>query len=218
MVKHTPRSSGVQTPDAFLELVAGRRGHFLLESGHHGELWLDLDGLFARPGRVAPLIARLAEALRPHQPAGICGPLVGGAFLAQSVAAVLDLEFSYTERVPSPASTGLYQARYRLPAAFSSRAHGRRVAIVDDVMSAGSAARGTYAELQAHGAHPVVVGALLVLGSAGEDFFLQHGLAVEAVTRLPFSLWPPTECPLCAAGVPLEYPGKLGFPLAPRSG
>jgi orotate phosphoribosyltransferase len=207
-----------ETPDAFLELVAGRRGHFQLESGHHGELWLDLDGLFARPGRVAPLIARLAEALRRYEVAGICGPLVGGAFLAQSVSAALDLEFSYTERQAARASTGLYQARYRLPAAFSSRAHGRRFAIVDDVMSAGSAARGTYAELRAHSAHPVVVGALLVLGSAGEDFFLQKGLAVEAVARLPFSIWPPAECPLCAAGVPLEHPGGPGFPLAPRSG
>ena len=32
-----------------LELVSGRRGHFLLESGLHGGLWLDLDGLFPPP-------------------------------------------------------------------------------------------------------------------------------------------------------------------------
>ncbi len=195
--------------DAFLELVAGRRGHFQLESGHHGELWLDLDGLFAQPGRIAPLIARLAAALRPHDVGGICGPLVGGALLAQSVAASLDVEFSFTERVLSPASTGLYQARYRLPPALSSRARGRRIAIVDDVMSAGSSTRATYTELQAHGAYPVVVGALLLLGSAGADFFLQQGLAVEAVARLPFNVWTPAECPFCADGVPLEHPREL---------
>jgi orotate phosphoribosyltransferase len=194
------------TADAFLELVAGRRGHFQLESGHHGELWLDLDGLFAQPGRVAPLVARLTEALRPHEVEGICGPLVGGAFLAQSIAAALDVEFCYTGRVPSPAGPGLYQARYRLPPAFARRVHGRRVAIVDDVMSAGSATRGAYAELRAHGAYAVAVGALLLLGSAGADVFLQNGLAVEAVARLPFNLWSPAECPLCAEGVALEHP------------
>ncbi len=47
---------------AFLELVAGRRGHFRLESGHHGGLWLDLDPLFAEPRRIAPFAAALAGA------------------------------------------------------------------------------------------------------------------------------------------------------------
>jgi len=26
-----------------LELLSARRGHFLLESGHHGDLWFDLE-------------------------------------------------------------------------------------------------------------------------------------------------------------------------------
>ena len=31
-----------------------RRGHFLLESGHHGNLWLDLNSLFLRPAALLP--------------------------------------------------------------------------------------------------------------------------------------------------------------------
>jgi orotate phosphoribosyltransferase len=116
------------------------------------------------------------------------------------------VEFSITERLPSPTNIGLYQARSRLPPALTSRARGKRIAIVDDVMSAGSSTRATYAELRAHGAHPVVVGALLLLGSAGVDFFLQNGVAVEAVARLPFNVWTPAECALCTDGVPLEQP------------
>jgi orotate phosphoribosyltransferase len=76
--------------------------------------------------------------------------------------------------------------------------------MVDDVMSAGSALRGTYAELRAHGAEPVVAGALAVLGSAGNDFFVERGVAVEAVVRADYTLWLPAECPLCAAGEMLE--------------
>lgn len=71
-------------------------------------------------------------------------------------------------------------------------------------MSAGSALRGTHAALEAHGAVPVVAGALLVLGSAGAAFFAARGVAVEAVARDDYELWAPAECPLCAAGVPLE--------------
>jgi hypothetical protein len=31
------------------QLGPPRRGHFVLESGHHGNLWLDLNSLFLRP-------------------------------------------------------------------------------------------------------------------------------------------------------------------------
>jgi orotate phosphoribosyltransferase len=189
---------------AFLELVAGRRGHFRLESGHHGGLWLDLDALFAEPGRIEPFVAQLAEALRPYEIEVVCGPLLGGAFLAQLVAHALGIEFCFTERVLPRESGGLYRVRYVLPSAFGQRVRDRRVAIVDDVMSAGSALRGTFAELQTHGALPVVAGALLVLGSTGADYFAQHHVAVEAVARDEYDLWAPGACPLCAAGLPLE--------------
>jgi orotate phosphoribosyltransferase len=48
----------------FLSLVHGRRGHFALESGYHGGLWLDLDPLFAEPRRIAPFVDRFAEQFR----------------------------------------------------------------------------------------------------------------------------------------------------------
>jgi orotate phosphoribosyltransferase len=47
-------------------LLQARRGHFLLESGHHGDLWLELDSLFARPARLEPFAAELARRLAAH--------------------------------------------------------------------------------------------------------------------------------------------------------
>ena len=189
---------------AFLSLVSGRRGHFQLESGHHAGLWLDLDPLFAEPRRIAPFVAALATTIRAHDAQLACGPLLGGALLAQLVAQALDVDFCFTERVRPAEQDGLYAARYRLPPAFHSRVRGKRVALVDDVMSAGSALRGTYAELRSHGAEPVVAGALLVLGAVGADFFAQQQVAVEAVARDEYALWLPADCPLCGRGVPLE--------------
>jgi len=137
---------------ALLDIVSARRGHFKLESGHHSGLWLDLDALFANPRQVGPLVSALANALRPHNVSAVCGPLLGGAFLAQLVAQALDLTFCFTERVIPRNKTELYPALYKLPAAFAKSISGKRVAIVDDVMSAGSALRGTFMELQAHDA------------------------------------------------------------------
>ena len=188
----------------FLGLVEGRRGHFRLESGHHGRLWFDLDALFAEPRRVEPFVGALAAALRPHGVEAVCGPLLGGAFLAQLVAHALGVEFWFTERADAPRAEVFYGASYRLPSAFHARVEGKRVAVVDDVMSAGSSLRATFEELQRHGAVPVVAGALLVLGARGADYFAARGVAVEAVARDEYQTWEPTACPLCAAGAPLE--------------
>lgn len=191
------------TAETFLALVQGRRGHFCMESGYHSDLWLDLDPLFANPRQIEPFVVALANALRRHHVDVICGPLLGGALLAQWVARELGVEFAFTEKVQS-ASAGLFTAQYRLPPAFAQRLRGKRVAMVDDVMSAGSSLRATHAALLAAGAVPVVAGALLILGDAGVQHFTQLGLAVEAPARASFSMWPPEVCPLCAAGVPLE--------------
>lgn len=189
---------------AFLRLVAGRRGHFRLESGYHSALWLDLDPLFSDWQRIEPFVTSLTNILRPYELAGVCGPLLGGAFLAQLIAHALGVNFYFTERVIPSEMEALYQVRYRLAPAFNSRVGGQRIALVDDVMSAGSALRGTYTELEMNGAVPVVAGALLVLGSVGADFFSQRDVPVERVAHDDYEMWLPADCPLCAAGEPIE--------------
>jgi orotate phosphoribosyltransferase len=192
----------------FLGLVAGRHGHFRLESGYHGRLWFDLDPLFTEPRRVEPFVGALAASLRQYEAEAVCGPMLGGAFLAQLVAHALGAEFYFTRRAAEAAAGGLYGASYRLPAALRERVKGRRVAVVDDVMSAGSSLRATFEELRAHGAEVPAAGALLVLGKRGADFFAAQGVAVESVARDEYQTWEPSRCPLCAAGVPLEDPAE----------
>jgi orotate phosphoribosyltransferase len=79
--------------------------------------------------------------------------------VAQSLAA----DFCFTERSAVKAD-GLFGTRYELPPAHRPRLRGRRVALVDDVMSAGSALRATLVALQSAGAMPVVAGGLTPLG------------------------------------------------------
>jgi len=187
-----------------VDLIPARRGHFRLESGHHGELWLDLDALFLRPRRLAPHAAQLARRLRPHATEAVCGPLVGGAFVAQLVAAELDAEAVHTERGPDPGGDALLARSYALPPALRERVCGRRIAVVDDVINAGSATRATLAALTAAGARPVALGALLVLGDGAQRLAAEQALPLESVEALPAPLWTPANCPRCVAGEPLE--------------
>jgi orotate phosphoribosyltransferase len=190
--------------DDLLALLSAREGHFRLESGHHGGLWLDLDPLFVQPGRIRPFVAELAQRLARHGIEAVCGPLAGGAFLAQAIAHELDIEFYYAERfVPAMRDT-LYPMEYRIPRGVADLVRGKAVAIVDDAISAGSAVRGTLAALESYGARPVAIGALLVLGSSAARFCSDRGIALEHVAQLPYELWLPPECPLCASGLLLE--------------
>lgn len=187
-----------------LALTGARTGHFALESGHHGTLWLDLDALFARPDVVEPYLAVLAARLVPHRLDAVCGPLTGGAFAAQWIARELGTLFVYSEAVPARPDAGLYARAYRVPGSLAPRVAGRRVAVVDDVVNAGSATRATITALDAAGASVVVAGALLTLGEVGAGFLAAAGIPLETLERRPNPLWAPADCPLCATGTELD--------------
>jgi orotate phosphoribosyltransferase len=190
--------------DKILSLVRGRRGHFQLESGHHGDLWLELEALCLRPRELQPFAVRLAAALRKYRVEVVCGPLVEGAYVALLVSLELGCEFVYAERFVSPSREGLFPVEYRFPKALRSAVKGKRVAIVNDVISAGSAVRGAFFDLQSIGAEVVVIGALLGLGDSIEKFAGENHIALELLQRMPHNLWTPEGCPLCAAGEPIE--------------
>jgi len=190
---------------SLVDLMARRSGHFRFESGHHGDRWLEPDLLLQRPTALRPFAIALAQRLqRGERFEVVCGPLTGGAFLAQMVAEQCDVAFAFAERFAPPPSDALYQVRYRIPDALRDGLRGATVAIVNDVTNAGSAVRGTYEDLVACGARPVAFATLIVLGNWSANFAAEHDLALEALERLGNNLWTPEQCPLCAAGDPLQ--------------
>jgi orotate phosphoribosyltransferase len=189
--------------EELLERMKPRRGHFRLESGHHGDLWLEIARLQTRPRWLRPFTAKLAEKLTAHGIDVVCGPLVEGAFIAMMAAEELDREFAFAEQLAQQRSDGLFPVGYRIPEALRASLQGRRVAVVDDVINAGSAIRGALADLRACGAIPVVIGSLMVLGSPASELARQEILPLETLAHVANTVWEPSVCPLCAAGVPL---------------
>jgi orotate phosphoribosyltransferase len=198
-------------PSDLLALIDGRRGHFQLESGHHGELWLDLDTLFLRPARLVPFVDDLARRIVDAvDPDAVCGPLVGGGLIAGAVATLLDIELHVAAPVArfDEEAGALFRARYAIPPETRARLRGRRVAVVDDVMNAASAVRATVSDARDAGANVVAIGALLVLGTSAADYAEREGFALVHAAAIPNRIWEPRACPLCAAGQPLEDPGR----------
>ena len=178
-----------------------RSGHFELESGHHGNRWFDLELLFRRPDAVRPLITELATRLADCQAELVCGPLVEGAFVALQVASELGVDFTYAERRTDHNRDGLFPVDYRIPGAQRDLVRGRRVAIVNDVINAGSSVRATLADLEACSASTVAIASLLSRGRAPERLASDARVPLVVLAKEPNTIWPPDECPLCMEGI-----------------
>ncbi|MEO7411888.1 MAG: orotate phosphoribosyltransferase [Opitutaceae bacterium] len=188
-----------------LQVIAGRRGHFQMESGYHSARWFDLDRLFMEPGRIAPHVAALAAGLAQHRVEAVCGAMTGGAKLAELIAARLGVPAFFAERFEPSQPAGFFPVRYEIPAGSRAALCGKSVAIVDDAISAGSAVRATYADVLACGAIPVAIGALFAFGENAKAFARSVGVPLETIVQLDFEMWPPVDCPLCRMRVNLEH-------------
>jgi orotate phosphoribosyltransferase len=193
----------LQTQDDVALLLPARKGHFRLESGHHGELWLELERLCVRPKSIERLAAILAERLSLYHIEAVCGPLVEGAFVALMVASTLDVPFTYSEPHEDTGTDALFPVQYHLPGGLREQVRGRRLAIVNDVINAGSAVRGTMTDLLDCGALVITIGTLAVLGQTAATYAAEKNVALETLAWFPNEIWTAAECPLCARGVPL---------------
>jgi orotate phosphoribosyltransferase len=193
-----------------LSALAARKGHFLLESGHHGDLWIDLELLCLRPKIIQPFAEELAKRLARFNVELVCGPLVEGAFIGLLVAAELSCNFCYSERFAQPTRDGLFPAAYRVPKKLHRIVRQKRTAIINDVTNAGSAVRGSFEDLERCEARVVVIGSLMTLGTAAQEFAKSKGVMLESLADAPNTLWSPDSCPLCADGIPLEDVAGFG--------
>lgn len=191
------RSAPDEIRDRLLAAVAAERGHFRYESGHHGDLWLDLDRLLVDAARLRELSVALAKEAAGCGPDVVCGPLTGGAFVAQLVAAELEAGFVFAERIIARDAVA-----YRIPEALRIALRGRRVLLVDDAVNAGSALLATWRNVVACGAEPAGSACLLALGDAPSRIAAATGAPLHHLLALERALWSPETCPLCAARTP----------------
>jgi len=70
-----------QPPDGVspVEGVPARRGHFLLESGYHTDLWFSLDGLFREPAAPGRVCCDRSTIVHRHLPPSRGSPAVGSS-------------------------------------------------------------------------------------------------------------------------------------------
>src|SRR5207302_380298 len=109
-------------------------------------------------------------------------------FIGLMVAEELKCDFVYAARFQTGLDK-LFPIEYEVPLALRETVKGKRVAIVNDVINAGSAVRGAYQDVQDAGAKVVAIATLVLLGDAFSGFAQQKGVALQSLAQLPNELW-----------------------------
>jgi len=104
-------------------------------------------------------------------------------------------------------ATGLFTARYQLPPGQRSYVCGERVAVVDDVISAGSSVRAGIAALTDRGRLARSGRRATRAGGQGAHHFAAQDTPVEMLGIERFPLWASTSVYCVAPGRPVEIPG-----------
>lgn len=205
--------------------------HVVLHSWSHSKVYIDKDALYADPERTYDLCQNIVTHFL-HSTKDItvvAAPEKGGIALSQWCAYFLSLCFRHKQSYRFPSH---YQGPERAFALFAEKENGRflfrhgyaklilgrKVLVVDDVVTTGASVREVVHLVREHGGEVIGVGALWNRGGvtaedAGEVPEL-HALVEEHLEE-----WEEEECPLCRAGVPvnIEFGRGLEFLAKKRS-
>jgi orotate phosphoribosyltransferase len=179
--------------EQFRERGVHQAGHFQLSSGLHSDTYLQCARALMDPAFADELGWALAGAIDVDVDV-VVSPAIGGVLAGFVVARALHVPFVFTER-----KDGVMTLRRG-----QSIEPGARVAIVEDVLTTGGSAREAADVIEAAGG--VVVAWAALVDRSTED----QPLPFEATSliRVTPQVWDPSECPLCADGVPIVSPGS----------
>jgi orotate phosphoribosyltransferase len=170
-----------------------RRGHFLLTSGLHTNLFLLCAHVQQFPRQLERLAAAMAEPFRAEGVEVVIGPAMGGVILAYEVARALDVRAIFAEK---DGGGGMVLRR-----GFRVRP-GERVLVVEDAITTGGSVRMVVDAIRSLRGHVVGVSAIVDRSGGRTDV----GAPARALLTLDVPAWEPSACPLCREGVPLVEP------------
>ncbi len=175
--------------------------HIVYTSGKHGAAYVNKDALYPHTKIISQLCRAMAEPFISDDVEVVIAPVIGGVILSQWVAWHLsemtgrDVLGVYAEK---DGADGFIVKR-----GYDKALEGKKVLVVEDVVTTGGSVRKVIDAVRKHGGHVVGVGMLCNRG----------GIKSEAISNPPklFSLlnikldaWEEAECPLCKQGVPIN--------------
>ena len=184
------------------EQGAIRSGHFLLSSGKHSNVFVQLALVLMHPGISERLGHELGARFKGADPTDgrpsadptvVLGPAMGGVIIGHEIARYLNVPMIFSERE---------EGRMTLRRGFTLSSDDR-VLIAENTVSTGGSQKEVIELAREHGAEVVGVAAV-VDRSPGVSF----GVPFERLLALDAEAWEADVCPLCAEGSEPEAPGS----------
>ena len=186
-------------PNEILDVMERRgavlRGHFVLSSGRHSDLFVQKFRVLEDP-RLAQKFGESIAAQFENAFDVVASPAVGAVVLGFSAALAGEARFVFAEREGEV---------LRFRRGFRIEPH-ERVLVVEDVITTGGSAKEVVDLVKADGGNVVGVGALIDRGDAARPPDL--GATFKALVRLEVDSWDANDCPLCARGEEIADPGS----------
>lgn len=180
-----------------------RKGHFLLSSGRHSDIYIDKDMVYRSP-LFTETIRQLAEACyqfsaTPTKGLVITGPAVAGAVLAAPVWYKLnniswkpDITFVYPEKMDG----GMTFRR-----GYDKHLDGKEVILVEDIITTGRSVEQTAEAVKFNGGK--VTGCVCIWN---RTFWKHPDFPIHSLINVPIDSWTEEDCPACQKGIPLTDP------------
>jgi orotate phosphoribosyltransferase len=176
--------------------------HFVYKSGKHGPHYINPDDLLPYLPQIPDLGRTLASKFR-HQVDVVLGPDFGGNYLALLTAVALGEEgdavmWVATRKLSEEEGGGFIIEPDR---GFERFLSGRRVLIVEDLLTTGSSVVQVRDVVAHHKANAVGISAVVNRGGVTAKVL---GLpSLEAAVDVQFEAWDPGDCRLCKATFPI---------------
>jgi orotate phosphoribosyltransferase len=170
------------------------RGHFLLTSGRHSDVYFEKFMLLQHPDVVSDLCGRLAAPFQGRGVATVVGPTLGGIVIAYELARQLNCRAVYAE---SGDRGRVLRRGFELAAS-------ERVLLCDDILTTGRSLREVVSLAEGYSAE--ILGCAVLLDRSGGKVTLDYPL--ETLAHVEAAAYEPAACPLCRQGVPMTQRGS----------
>lgn len=168
------------------------KGHFLLSSGRHSDVYVEKFRAIERPEVLTRLCGKIADEFRGEIDV-VAGPTTGGIIIAFEVARQLGCQALYVE-----AEDGVKKLRRG-----GTVAAGARVLVVDDVLTMGTSVKEVVDLLKGYDVDLRGVAVLIDRSENPIDF----GAKFFAAHRVSATSYPADDLPAWLAEIPVTKPG-----------
>ena len=170
------------------------RGHFLLTSGRHSNVYFQCAKVLQYPGYAEKICGLISDNYHAAEIDTVIAPASGGIVVGQEVARQLNKRSIFAEREDKTLS---------LRRGFTLQ-KGEKVLVCEDVVTTGGSVFEVIDIVQNYGAEVVGVGYIVDRSNGKVNF----GYPQFSTIKIDAVSYVPDDCQLCKAGIELVKPGS----------